>query len=397
MYKHKFAVSICLGIAAFLIFVSCGNDSKNDTAPVLTLQTNPVASTKGSQFVSVEASGQWTLSITYPASSGTEKDEWASLSTESGSDSKSGIVLTYSENADTSKRSLVLTLISGSKYSDVELVQAGTAPSGNTGGNEPATDWLELPAMSTSDSYGFFTHYMKIGTVSTRNYSFCWDYSNYDSKWVAYPLNAWNIGSAVSRTDNWGLDPLLPRDKQPVLFSGFKDGNNGWYARGHQLPSADRLSSREANTMTFYFTNMTPQIQNGFNGSIWANLESEVRSWANKSDTLYVVTGCVADGSIYYALDNDGKKIPVPVGYYKAVLRYSKASTIGFSGYMGCAIYLDHKAYSNSSITASMFMSIDDLEKKTGLDLFVNLPDKIGKENAAKVEAQNPVDVSWWW
>jgi endonuclease G len=238
---------------------------------------------------------------------------------------------------------------------------------------------------------------MQIGTVTTRNYSFYWDYSNLVAQWVAYPLCNWNIGSSTGRTDNWGLDPLLPSDKQPVLFKGFSSGNNGWYARGHQCPSADRLTSREANAMTFYFTNMTPQIQDNFNGGIWAGLESQVRTWAKNSDTLYVVTGCVTEGSTYYALDNNGKKVTVPTGYYKAVLRYSKSTTLGFSGYMACAVYLDHKEYSAGTVSSSYSMSIDDLEKKLGLDLFVNLPDAIGQANADKVEAQEPSTVSWWW
>jgi hypothetical protein len=42
-------------------------------------------------------------------------------------------------------------------------------------------------------------------------------------------------------------------------------------------------------------------------------------------------------------------------------------------------------------------MSIDDLEKKLGIDLFVNLPTVIGQATADKVEAQEPSTVSWWW
>ena len=37
-------------------------------------------------------------------------------------------------------------------------------------------------------------------------------------------------------------------------------------------------------------------------------------------------------------------------------------------------------------------MSIDDLEKKLGIDFFVNLPSDI--ENS--VEKQDPKTVSWW-
>lgn len=42
-------------------------------------------------------------------------------------------------------------------------------------------------------------------------------------------------------------------------------------------------------------------------------------------------------------------------------------------------------------------MSVDDLEKKTGIDFFVNLPAKVGEETTARIEAEDPKDVTWWW
>jgi DNA/RNA endonuclease G (NUC1) len=92
-----------------------------------------------------------------------------------------------------------------------------------------------------------------------------------------------------------------------------------------------------------------------------------------------------------------GKKVTVPVGYFKAVLRYQKSSTIGYSGYMGCAFYMEHKNYSGSAGSKSMSMSISDLEKKLGYGLFVNLTDKVDAATAKKIKDENPSTVSWWW
>ena len=149
------------------------------------------------------------------------------------------------------------------------------------------------------------------------------------------------------------------------------------------------MNSYEANAQTFYGTNMTPQINDEFNATIWAHLEGAVRNWAKKSDTVYVVTGCVTKGSTYYCYDNNGKKVTVPTGYYKAILRYQKGSTIGFSGYMATAYYFDHKEYSDKDFS-KYSLSVDALEEKIGIDLFVNLPDKVGQETAEKIEAQDP-------
>ena len=41
-------------------------------------------------------------------------------------------------------------------------------------------------------------------------------------------------------------------------------------------------------------------------------------------------------------------------------------------------------------------MSIDELEKKTGFDFFVNLAGKIGKDKADALEALDPATVAIW-
>ena len=45
----------------------------------------------------------------------------------------------------------------------------------------------------------------------------------------------------------------------------------------------------------------------------------------------------------------------------------------------------------------SSVMSIKDLESKTGVNFFVNLPAAIGDESATAVKSENPNTVSWWW
>ena len=250
--------------------------------------------------------------------------------------------------------------------------------------------WLELPSAPSGDGLEMFTFPMVIDGAKTRNYSFCWDYDNLVARWVAYPLCKGNMGKG-QRSNEWGLNPYLSRDDQPVLFRGYSKGNHGYYDRGHQVPSADRLY-RSANIQTFYGTNMTPQ-NSDLNAGLWNSIEIQVRDWARSSDTLYVVSGCVTGGSRYYALDNDGKKVTVPTGYYKALLRYSKSGSDGFSGYMGLALYLENKSYPDTGVEKSFTMSIDELEEKVGEDFFVNLSDDIERE----VEAQSPADYDWWW
>lgn len=393
---------ICAGVV-MLALSSCGSGGKEDVLPpTVEVKTAVVEAGGYSQFIYVKASSSWRITIT--SVDGGEPVDWIIADPSCGSGDMD-VTLKVEENKSEKERSAVITVENSagkalktiSQKAKGSEVKPDPTPSG--GNLSPKTGWMELPAIP--EGMDAFTHSMTVGSVSTRNYSFLWDYDNLVAPWVAYPLCKWNIGNNIKRTNAWGLDPLLPEDKQPVLYRGFSKGNNGWYARGHQIPSADRLTSYESNSMTFYGTNMTPQIQDGFNGDIWATLEGKVRSWANSSDTLYVVTGCVIDypegQTVKYALDNYGKKVTVPTAYYKVVLRYMKNSTVGYSGYSACAVWLDHKVYSTKNIDSKYSMSVKDLEKKVGMDFFVNLPAVVGEEMAAKIESENPSKVSWWW
>lgn len=386
-----------------LALSSCGSGGKEDVLPpTVEVKTAVVEAGGYSQFIYVKASSSWRITIT--SVDGGEPVDWIIADPSSGSGDMD-VTLKVEENKSEKERSAVITVENSAGKASKTISQKAKGsevkpdPTPSGGNLSPKTGWMELPAIPKG--MDAFTHSMTVGSVSTRNYSFLWDYSNLVAPWVAYPLCKWNIGNNIKRTNAWGLDPLLPEGKQPVLFRGFSEGNNGWYARGHQIPSADRLTSYESNSMTFYGTNMTPQIQDGFNGDIWATLEGKVRSWANSSDTLYVVTGCVIDypegQTVKYALDNYGKKVTVPTAYYKVVLRYMKNSTVGYSGYSACAVWLDHKVYSTKNIDSKYSMSVKDLEKKVDMDFFVNLPAVVGEEMAAKIESENPSKVSWWW
>ena len=263
-----------------------------------------------------------------------------------------------------------------------ECVKETAAPEKPTFTSVPK--WLELPQTKEDDGLDFYSHDMVADGKSMRSWSFDYDPEALLSHWVAYPLNK-ELAGRGSRTDQWGYDPLVPVEDQPSLYKSYK----GDWQRGHQLPSADRLNYDD-NVKTFYFTNMTPQ-NGGLNEGFWADLETRVREWSNQFDTLYVVTGCSIEGSTEVALDNDGKSVTVPVGYYKALLGYSKDGSVGISsetgGYTGCAFWFDNKPYSGGYMDQAM--TITELEKKVGLDFFVNLDSAV----AEKVEN---VQDSWW-
>lgn len=262
-----------------------------------------------------------------------------------------------------------------------------------------APGWLELPEVFKVDGFEFFCHDGTLNGKKIRNWSFYWDYDNRVSKWVAYPLYK-SIFAGASRTDEWGYDPLLPGARQQNVSGGYKEGNNGWYMRGQQLPSADRAGF-ELNSTTFFSTNIVPQ-NSDFSGGLWMDLEGKVRSWAGQSDTCYVVSGCITKGAQYYVIDRSSEKVTVPTAFFKAVLRYSQATTIGTDGFCSIAFLFDHEEYSESGrsslkVNKNMSISVKALEDALGYRLFVNLDNAIGEEKATAVKTENPQNNNWWW
>lgn len=359
----------------------------------MSVKTPSVASGKGQMFVNVKSSGSWTLSLA-DAVDGSEVG-WASLNITSGNGDMSNVVLSYTVNASEQSRMLEIILDNGSRWVSCTLEQAGS-------GKQPEpeidpdpvpevdltkTGWLELPAMDNPD-LGYYTHSFEMGGKRYRNYSFGWSQNDRVALWIAYPNSRLYLNGSAGRTDAWALDPLLG-ELSAAPFGGYA----GSYARGHQLPSADRQCCYEANAQTFYGTNMTPQL-NSHNEGIWADLEGKVRTISKSSDTTYVVTGVVLSPGSKKEKDSYGQSVTIPDAYFKVLLKYSKASTLG--QWNAAAFYLEHRAYSEQ-LGKQHSMSVDELEEITGIDFFVNLPEKIGAEQAAKLEAADPAESSVWW
>ena len=389
LFKAFSKVAAALLAVCGLVLTSCEQSGSKEGAFEVSVKKTSVGPDKGTQFVSVKCAGGWTLEL---LSEDGEAIDWARLNVTSGTGNKSNIQLSYDSNAEQASRTLVLFLDNGAKSVSCKMTQQalGAAPEPE----EPdaptdleKTKWLELPAMDNS-ALGYYSHSFKMNGNTYRNYSFGWSQKDRVALWVAYPLCKLYTNGSAGRTNAWALDPLLG-DNSAAPFGGYC----GDYARGHQLPSADRQCCYDANAQTFYGTNMTPQL-NAHNEGIWSSLENKVRNIANSSDTTYVVTGVVVSASGKKEKDSYGNSVTVPDAYFKVLLRYSKSSTLG--QWNAAAFYLEHRSYSES-LGKEHSMSVDELEKKTGFDFFVNLPAKVGADQAAKIEATDPANVALWW
>jgi endonuclease G len=131
------------------------------------------------------------------------------------------------------------------------------------------------------------------------------------------------------------------------------------YDKGHLAPAGDMKWSDKAMQESFYLSNICPQDK-GLNTGIWNSLEIQCRKWDARHGALLIVTGPVVKDS----LRRIGKhRVAIPDAFYKVVCIPSgdKPKGVGF--------LFENKNYSKTSIR-SMAVSIDSVEKVTGLDFF---------------------------
>jgi endonuclease G, mitochondrial len=188
-------------------------------------------------------------------------------------------------------------------------------------------------------------------------YTLLYDEEHEQAKWVAYELTREETIPLVQRKNKFITDPLVKTGSAED-----SDYKNSGYSRGHLAPCADMTFSDTTMKESFYFSNMSPQLQ-GFNAGIWSSLESQVRKWAVENNSIYVVTGPVLHDSLP-KIGNNG--VSVPDQFYKVILHYSDSSqkAIGFL-----------MSQSSKGKLKSFAVPVDSIEKITKINFFPLLPD----------------------
>jgi len=192
--------------------------------------------------------------------------------------------------------------------------------------------------------------------------------------WVAYLLTADEVfGNASSRGDNFREDPAVPTGSSTLA-----DYKGSGYDRGHLIPAADQKWSSQAMDDCFFLSNMSPQTH-AFNAGIWSKLESAVRTMAAQNKEICVVTGPILTDGPYKVIGPSA--VAVPNSFYKVLLDYygPEKKAIGF--------ILAQDAKGDLQTYA---VSVNDVEKLSGIDFFPSLPD------TEEETLESQFDVSLW-
>lgn len=179
------------------------------------------------------------------------------------------------------------------------------------------------------------------------------------AEWVAYELK-----KSYVRSSNFKRPYFIEDPKVKTGSADWRNYKKSGYDKGHLCPAGDMGFEINAYNDTFFTSNISPQLH-AFNGGIWNRLEQKTRYWATKYDGVYVITGGVLQSS----LKTIGKeKVSVPNYFYKILLDNS-------NGEYKMIAFLVPNGKSNKPLY-SFVVSVDSIEKITGIDFFPKLDDK---------------------
>jgi endonuclease G len=180
------------------------------------------------------------------------------------------------------------------------------------------------------------------------------------AEWVAYELK-----KSYVRNNHFKRPYFIEDPKVKTGSADYRNYKKSGYDKGHLCPAGDMEFAINAYNDTFFTSNISPQLHD-FNAGIWNRLEQKVRYWATKYDGIYVITG----GILKPSLKTIGQqKVSVPNYFYKILLENSNGQ------YRMIAFLVPSK---NSDKPLYAFaVSVDSLEKMTGIDFFPKLNDKI--------------------
>ncbi len=176
------------------------------------------------------------------------------------------------------------------------------------------------------------------------------------ARWVVHRVL--NRSGKAKRADHFSPDPLVKTGSALP-----NDYARTGYDRGHLAPAGDFKYSQKITNESFYMSNMSPQAH-ALNIGIWNEIEAKVRTWAKKYGPLVVVTGPV----LKPGLTSIGRstRVAVPAHYFKIVYDPKRGKAIAF--------LVENRAYPDEQMR-DLTVSIDEVERVSGVDFFAGLPD----------------------
>ena len=224
-----------------------------------------------------------------------------------------------------------------------------------------------------SDTNTFFLPTSTTGqTVHHDGYSLSYNEAYEQAEWVAYELKKKHLSTSNFKRPYFEIDNAVK-----TIAAHWKNYKQSGYDRGHLCPAGDRKYTKAAHDETFLTSNISPQTHD-FNSGIWNSLEQKVRFWAKKYNGVFVVTGGVLKGELKTIGDED---VGVPNYFYKVLMDYNNGTP------KMIAFLMKHEK-SNQPLY-SFVVSVDTIERLTGIDFFPQLEDTVEEDLEASSSYKN--------
>ena len=205
-------------------------------------------------------------------------------------------------------------------------------------------------------------------------------YSAYSEKrknpiWVAYRLDVHKGQNKLSRPGKFMVDLRTKSKVNQGIYS--KTG----YDRGHMCPNSAIAAryGKKGQMETFLMSNITPQKPE-LNRKVWERLERLEEAYANKFGGIWIITGPIFDQHVELL----NHLVEIPDSFFKILIDEDK-------GKVRVLPFIVPQNVTGKEILNEFLTSVDEIERKTGLDFFSPMDDEY--EN--KLESYVPDKTMW--
>jgi endonuclease G, mitochondrial len=225
-----------------------------------------------------------------------------------------------------------------------------------------------LPAMAHASALGDCSAQIKYGPPSNSGVMLCrlayvlsYNTAHRTPDWVAYHLTAAEIHGNFLRTNDFRADPEIGQGNSVSVNDFQHDG----YVPGQLVPPKDMIWNARAMNESYLLSSVVP-IKAEVSRGIWQTLQQKVRDWVQARGELYIVTGPVYDSPTPKTIGAD--QVAVPSALFEVVFDPVQVDAIAF-------IIPNHAGISRN--LPDYITSVNEVEKRTGLDFLSNLDDQV--------------------
>ena len=198
--------------------------------------------------------------------------------------------------------------------------------------------------------------------LTNKGYEVGYDETREDPAWVAFRLFKVTNPMTHPRPKKFLTDT---RTRARVRH---QDYNRSGYDRGHMAPNyaIDTLYGAEAQTETFFMSNIVPQRPQN-NRDIWRRLEQrESNTYANRYKEIWTTVGPLFEGSTQQL---PRAAIQIPSAFYRIIVREE-------NGRPGVIAWIIKQEAGREGLSGFL-VSVADVERRSGLDFLSDLPDRL--------------------